>query len=148
MMKTVKQIKELPQKCVTIASRKGAQIALKSAKKGRWIDQSGNLRKGIILKGERRTVVGKKVYQVTMDSRMNDIFQKFTKTGMVRGTGKKKKLRKGNYYYPASQEYGFRTVNGKYIPGFHFLHDGLVDNTKVIQNTIVQVLSKEFDKLK
>lgn len=133
--KTIKRLEKLPQKCVTKAVKKGSTIPLKSARTGGWIDQSGDLRKGIILKGEKSKTKGKKVYQVTMDSGMNDRFVKITKSGK-------------RYYYPASQEYGFRLRNGGYVPGFHFLRDGLEKNSSKVQKEIVNVLSKEIDKLK
>jgi hypothetical protein len=52
------------------------------------------------------------------------------------------------YYYPASQEYGFRTRSGVYVPGFHYLKNALEDNSRKIEKEIVDVLSKEIDKLK
>jgi hypothetical protein len=125
----------LPQKVVTKAARKGAMIIRRVARKGGWIDQSGELRKGIVLKGEKAKIKGKKVYQVVMDSAKNDIFVKMTKSGK-------------RYYYPASQEYGFKTKNGGYTPGFHFLRNALVDNSRGIEKVMVDIMSKEIDKLK
>lgn len=146
--KAIRKLGTLPQKCVNKAARKGAVIPRKSAKQGGWIDQSGNLRKGIIIKAEKTTVKGKKVYQVTMDSKMNDIFQKKTMSGLrVFRRGTKSKMAEGNYYYPASQEYGFRARNGKYIPGFHFMKNALESNSGKIEKVIVEELSKEIDKL-
>jgi hypothetical protein len=144
--KAIKKLEKLPQTTVTKSARKGATIAQKSSKKGGWVDQTGNLRKGIVLKGEKAKVKGKKVYQITMDSKMNDIFQKETSSGTTTDnkTGREKK---GHYYYPASQEYGFRTRNGGYVPGFHFLRDGIVENKPKIEKTIIETLSKEIDKL-
>jgi hypothetical protein len=125
----------LPQKCVSKAARQGATIAKKAAIKGGWIDQSGEMRKGILLKGEKSKVKGRKVYQVSIDAAQNDIFVKMTKSGK-------------RYYYPASQEYGFKTKNGGYTPGFHFMRDALVENKNSVEQKIVDVLSKEIDKLK
>lgn len=132
--KTIKQLGKLPQKCVTKAAKKGATIALKAAKaKAPYL--TGALEEGIILKGEKSKVKGKKVYQVTMNPAMNDIFVKYTKDGK-------------RYYYPASQEYGFLTKNGGYVPGVHFLRDSIVDNKAQIERTIVEVLAREIDKLR
>lgn len=132
--KTIKQLGKLPQRCVTKAAKKGATIALKAAKaKAPYL--TGALEEGIILKGEKSKVKGKKVYQVTMNPAMNDIFVKYTKDGK-------------RYYYPASQEYGFLTKNGGYVPGVHFLRDSIVDNKAQIERTIVEVLAKEIDKLR
>lgn len=132
--KTIRKLGKLPQKCVTKAAKKGAQIALKAAKqKAPFL--TGALEEGIILKGEKTRRKGKKVYQVTMNPAMNDVFVKTTKDGK-------------RYYYPASQEYGFITKNGGYVPGFHYLRDSLVDNKERIEKTVVDVLAKEIDKLR
>ena len=132
--KTIRKLGKLPQKCVTKAAKKGAQIALKAAKqKAPFL--TGALEEGIILKGEKTRRKGKKVYQVTMNPAMNDVFVKTTKDGK-------------RYYYPASQEYGFITRNGGYVPGFHFLRDSLVDNKEKIEKTVVEVLAREIDKLR
>lgn len=134
LQNTIKQLGKLPQKCVTKASRKGATIALKSAKQNTPVDQ-GELQSGIILKGEKSKVKGKKVYQVTMDDKKNDIFAKESKSGK-------------RSYYPASQEYGFFARGGSYIPGFHYLKKSLESNKNAIEREVVDVLSKEIDKLK
>lgn len=132
--RTIRKLGKLPQKCVTKAAKKGAQIALKAAKaKAPFL--TGALEEGIILKGEKLRKRGKKVYQVTMNPAMNDVFVKTTKDGK-------------RYYYPASQEYGFITKNGGYVPGFHYLRDSLVDNKERIEKTVVDVLAKEIDKLR
>ncbi len=132
--KTIRKLGKLPQKCVTKAAKKGAQIALKAAKqKAPFL--TGALEEGIILKAEKTKKKGKKVYQVTMNPAMNDVFVKTTKDGK-------------RYYYPASQEYGFITKNGGYVPGFHYLRDSLVDNKERIEKTVVDVLAKEIDKLR
>lgn len=133
--KMIKKLGQLPQKVVTKAARKGTQIALKSAKKDAPEDV-GNLKKGIVLKGEKSKIKGKKAYQVTFDRAMNTFFVKMSKDGKKR------------YYYPASQEFGFMTKDGGYVPGFRYLKKSIVDNDTSIEKTIVDVLSKEIDKLK
>lgn len=134
LQKTINKLGKLPQKCVTIAARKGANIALKSAKQNAPVD-SGNLRKGLVQKSEKTKTKAKKVYQVTFNAAMNDVFAKESKSGK-RG------------YYPASQEYGFFARNGRYIPGFHYMKKSLEENNTKIEREIVDVLSKEIDKLK
>ena len=149
LVKTIKKLEVLPQKVVTKSARKGAKIAQDGAKQGGWVDDTGNLRKAIKLKGERSRLKGKKVYQVSVDPKgeMNSTFQKQTKTGTIIDN-KTGKTRKGSYYYPASIEYGFRTVNGGYVPGFHFMRDGMTENKQLIERTIISNLSKEIDNLK
>jgi HK97 gp10 family phage protein len=127
----IKQLGKLPQKCVTKAAKDGATIALQSARANAPMD-SGELKNGIILRGERRVKVGKKMYDVMMDPAKNDIFVKVTADGT-------------RYYYPASQEYGFVTADGGYVPGYHFLRNSITHNARVIEDTIVSVLSKEID---
>lgn len=123
---------KVPQNAVTKAARSGANIALKAARAKSPID-TGNLKKGIILKGERRSVPGKKVYDVEIDPAMNDVFVKVSKAGK-------------RSYYPASQEYGFFARDGSYIPGFHYLKNSIEDNAEVIENRIIEVFSQEIDK--
>lgn len=132
--RTIKQLGKLPQKTVTPAAKKGATIALKSAReKAPW--RFGDLANGIVLKGERLRQRGKKVYQVTMDASKNDLFVKTTKDGK-------------RYYYPASQEYGFITKDGGYVPGYHYLRDSIDDNKAEIERTVVDELAKRIDKLR
>ncbi|ALC92063.1 hypothetical protein AM500_21390 [Bacillus sp. FJAT-18017] len=131
--KTLKTLERLPQKCVTKAARKGGTIALRAAKKNAPVD-SGNLKKGLVLKGERAKIKGKKVYQVTLDKSMNDVFVKESSTG-------------NRSYYPASQEYGWMDQYGKYTPGFRYMRKSLDDNNEKIEETVVEVLTKEIDKL-
>jgi hypothetical protein len=134
LLKSMKRLEKLPQKVVTKAVQKAIKLPLAQAKKGGWIDQTGSLRRGIIKKAERKRVAGKKVYQVTFDDKMNDVFVKMTKDGK-------------RYYYPASQEYGFRTKNGGYVPGFHFLKEGLESTAPSFEKTVVNEMSKEIDKI-
>lgn len=131
--KSIKKLGKVPQKCVTPAARKGMNIALKSARKNAPVD-TGELRKGMKLAGEKARVKGKKVYQIVFDRAKNDIFQKKNKDGKVTG------------YYPFSQEFGFFAKNGRYIPGYHFISKGLNDNTGAITKKIVDEMGKQIDK--
>jgi HK97 gp10 family phage protein len=133
--KMIKKLGQLPQKVVTKAARKGAKIAQKSAKSDAP-EEVGNLKKGIVLKGERSKIKGKKIYQVTFDRAMNTFFVKMSKDGKKR------------YYYPASQEYGFMNRDGSYTPGYRYLKKSIENNENKIEKEIVDELSKEIDKLK
>jgi hypothetical protein len=145
--KTIRKLGQLPQTVVTKAAKEGIKIAHKAAKLGKWKDRTGNLRRGLVIKGEKSRIKGKKVYQVTLNKKMNSIFQKTTSTGMTRDN-KTKKARKGVYYYPASIEYGFRHVNsGRNIPGVHYLRDGLVENKTAFEKKVVTTMQKEIDKV-
>lgn len=131
--KMIKEMEKLPQKCVTNSAKDGAKIALGAAKQKAPKGETGNLKEGIILKGEKKKVNGKKVYGIMMDPKMNDVFVK-------ESNGKR-------YYYPASQEFGFITRNGKKTPGKHFLRDSLIDNKEQIENKVVERLAREIDKV-
>ncbi|SDM17440.1 HK97 gp10 family phage protein [Bacillus sp. OK048] len=132
--KTIKQLGQLPQKVVTKAARQGASVSLKAARANAPVD-SGDLKKGIKLVGERTKIKGKKVYQVTLDKALNHVFVKESKAGK-------------RAYYPASQEYGFLTRDGRYVPGYRYLRKSIEDNDKQIQDKVLDVMGKEIDKLK
>lgn len=132
LLKGFKKIGQVPQKHVTSSSRKAMNIVLKSSRANAPYYE-GYLEKGMKLKGERSRVKGKKVYQVIFNPDMNHIFQKPNKQGKITG------------YYPVSQEYGFFAKNGRYIPGYRFIHDSLIDNTSKIEKTIVSEMQKKID---
>lgn len=133
LQKSIKKLGQVPQKCVTPAAKKGMNIAIKAARKNAPID-TGELKKGMKLVGEKSSTKGKKVYQVVFDRAKNDIFQKKNKEGKVIG------------YYPASQEYGFFAKNGRYIPGYHFMKKAMEDNSGAISQKIVDEMGKNIDK--
>lgn len=133
-IKMIRDVGELPQKCVTKAAKKGIQIAKADAKSGGWVDQTGYLRKAIKEKAEKTRIKGKKVYDLWPDPKFNDVFVKTSKNGK-------------RAYYPASIEYGFKTKNGGYAPGFKFLNNALTDNKNQIEKVIIQTLTDEIDKL-
>lgn len=133
LQKSIKALGEVPQKVVTTAARKGMNVALKSAK-GTAPEDTGYLKKGMKLVGERSRHKGKKVYRIAFDPAMNDVFQKKNEAGKVTG------------YYPISQEYGFFARDGKYIPGFYFVHKSLTSNKSKIEKTIVDEMGKQIDK--
>ncbi|RKN86745.1 HK97-gp10 family putative phage morphogenesis protein [Paenibacillus ginsengarvi] len=130
--RTFKQLGKVPQTAATKSARAGASIAQKSAKANAPVDE-GNLKQGIIMKRERRTKQGKAVFDVMMDPAKNDIFVKISKSGK-------------RSYYPASQEYGFLTVDGGYVPGYRFLRNSVTENAEAIRKKIVETAGKEVDK--
>ena len=91
--RSLKKLGEVPQKHVTSSARKGMNISLKDARANAPYD-TGALKKGMKLKGERSRVKGKKVYQV--------IFDLSTIT-----YSKRKTRRQNNRILSVSQEYGF-----------------------------------------
>jgi len=130
--RSLKQLGKVPQKHVTASAKKGMNIALKDAKANAPYD-TGDLKKGIKLVGERSRTKAKKVYRTVFDRDMNDVFQKKNAEGKITG------------YYPISQEYGYFARNGKYIPGYRFIADSLTDNVGSIEKTVVSTMKKKID---
>lgn len=130
--RAIRRIGKVPQKAVTKAARAGARVALRDARANAPED-TGDLKKGIVMRAERRTKIGKKMFDVKLDPAKNDIFVKESKEGK-------------RSYYPASQEYGYLTVNGRYIPGFRYLRKSIDNNRREIERAVVEVGVKEIDK--
>ncbi|GAA0763863.1 HK97-gp10 family putative phage morphogenesis protein [Clostridium sartagoforme] len=131
--RSLKKLGEVPQKHVTSSVKKGMNIAFKDAKSNSPIE-TGELKSGIKMVGEKSRIKGKKVYQIVFDRAKNDVFQKKNKEGKVTG------------YYPASMEYGFFAKNGRYIPGYHFLKKALEKKSKKIEKTIIEEMQRKIDK--
>lgn len=132
LQKDLEKLGKVPQKHVTASAKKGMNIAYRDARANAPYD-TGMLKKGIKLVGEKSKNKGKKVYRVVFDRAYNDIFQKKNKEGKVTG------------YYPVSQEYGYFAKNGRYIPGFRFIRDSLTDNVQKIEDTIVDTMKGKID---
>jgi len=133
LQKSLEKLGKVPQKHVTSAAKKGMNIELKAAKAAAPVD-TGMLRKGMKLIGEKSKYKGKKVYRIVFDRAYNNIFQKPNKQGKITG------------YYPVSQEYGFFAKNGRYIPGYRFIHATFESNTSRIEKTIVSEMKKKIDQ--
>lgn len=131
--RSLKRLGETPQKHVTSSVRKGMNISFKDAKAKAPIE-TGELKGGIKMIGEKSRIKGKKVYQIVFDRAKNDVFQKKNKEGKVTG------------YYPASMEYGFFAKNGRYIPGYHFLKKALEENSSKVQKTIIEDMQNKIEK--
>lgn len=140
LQKSLKTLGKVPQKHVTAAARKGMNPVLKDAKANAPYD-TGALKKGMILKGERSRYKGKKVFDVVFDDKMNDVFRKPIQDPGSRG-GKGNKTS----YYPISQEYGYFAGNGKFIPGFRFIHDSLATNAQRASKIMVETMTKKIEQ--
>lgn len=127
-----RELGKVPQTTVTKAAKAGASIAWKSAKAKAPVD-IGELQGGIILKAEKRTRAGKKVYDIMMNPAKNAVFVRMTKDGK-------------RYYYPAAQEFGYMLVNGGYMPGLHFLRNSLTHNKEAIEQKVIEVALTAIDK--
>lgn len=129
----LKKLGKVPQKHVTSSAKKGMNLVLRGAKSNAPVD-TGDLKRGIILSGEKSKYKGKKVYRIIFDPAMNDIFQKKNAEGKITG------------YYPISQEYGFFARNGRYIPGYRFIHDSLADNAGQMERVIIKEMKAKIDQ--
>lgn len=130
-----KAIGGITKKQLTPAVRKAVKPILQAARDNAPVD-TGALKKGIVLKGERNRGL-KKVFQVTFDRKKNDIFVKGLNED---GSGKRA-------YYPASQEYGFRKRNGAgKVPGKHFLRKAAEQQEDKVPDAIVDNLMSEIQK--
>lgn len=132
LQRLMRRLGAVPQKVANKAARSGAAIARKAAKSNAPVD-TGELKKGLIMKAERRVKRGKKVYGIMMDPKKNDLFVKVSKSNK-------------RSYYPASQEYGW-TTNGKYTPGYRYLRHALENNTRKIEQKVIETAGKEIDKI-
>lgn len=130
--KSMKKLGKIPQKHVTSTSKKAMKPALTKSRANAPYD-TGQLKKGVVMVGEKAKAKGKKAYRIVFDDKMNDVFQKPNKEGKVTG------------YYPVSQEYGFFAKNGRYIPGYRFIRDSFIDNVSSMEKTIVSEMKKKID---
>ena len=87
----------------------------------------GHLRAGLIVAPgrEKSKTYGKVVNDIVFDAAMNDVFVKMSKAGK-------------RYYYPASQEYGFRVEGGKRVPGLYYMRNTASAFYAVHEETIVE----------
>ena len=114
--------------------------------------KSGDLISGIVPSPweENSAYPGKIVRQVFMDAGMNDTFVKITKSGK-------------RYYYPASQEYGFRIARrstlspmqaASYgsaprqakVPGKYFMRHTFVEYSPVFLSQVADLVDEVTDK--
>lgn len=133
LQRSLKKLGQVPQKHVTASARKGMNIVLKEAR-AKAPYETGALKKGMKLQGERSRYKGKKVYKIIFDPAMNHIFQKKNQAGEIVA------------YYPISQEYGFFARNGRYIPGYRFIHDSLADNAGQMERVIIKEMKAKIDQ--
>ena len=151
LQKSLKKLGDVPQKHVTTAARKGMNIVKKQAKADAPY-LSGDLQRGIISVAEKTKVKGKKVYRIVFDRAMNDVFQhKAQGAGFryvtVKGKAVKRAVKAGDVtgYYPVSQEYGYFSRGGRYIPGFAFTRKALESKAPAVEKTIVEIMKKKID---
>lgn len=132
LKRAMDRITKLPMKVVSPAARKGANIVLRDSRQNAPVD-TGDLKRGIVLKGERSRLPGKKVFQVSFSKTMSDVFVKTSKAGK-------------RAYYPASQEFGYKLRNGEYMPGLRYMRNAADANARQVEQVIVKELTTRLEK--
>lgn len=143
---TLKRTEKIPQKAVTRAAGKGRTVVRRAVRSAAPV-WSGDLQRGIISVGERSRLRGKKVYDITFDPNMNDVFQRPVKEPGAAGSTSTKG---GHAYYPASMEYGFltRSKGGgySYFPGYHFMRDATEESGPAARHVMIETFTAELEK--
>ena len=129
---SAKRLGKIPQKFVTQSTKKAMTPILKKARANAPYD-TGDLKKGSIMVGEKSKSKAKKSYRIVFDRAMNDVFQKPNKEGKVTG------------YYPVSQEYGYYTKSGSYIPGFRFISGAFTGQASQVEKTIITEMENKME---
>lgn len=135
----LQQVEKVPAKTMTYAVKKAANVAKADAKSmapptGAGKKTTGNLRRAIGIWAEKRRT-GKKIYQLAFSKNYNDKLVKYTKTGK-------------RYYYPASQEYGFKKRgSGEKIEGKYFIRRASKDKKQELEQMIVDELANSLKSL-
>lgn len=129
-----KEITQIQKLVETAAGTLAVRIHTKAPRR------TGDLISGIIPSPweEKSQYPGKIVRQVYMDARMNDTFVKVSKNGT-------------RYYYPASQEFGFRIANRtgsqvKRVPGKYFMKNTFVDYVPSFNSDVQKLMEAVLDE--
>lgn len=98
--------------------------------------RTGDLRRGIVVSpaAERSADPAKIVRDVYIDASMNDKFVKTTRDGK-------------RYYYPASQEYGFRKVTAGRVPGRYYMRDAAVEYAAEHRDRVADGIANVLEEL-
>jgi HK97 gp10 family phage protein len=132
LMRLLRQVETVPARTMTTAVKKAANIA-KAEAKSLAPTKTGDLKRSIGIYAEKLRV-GKKVYQLAFNKNYNEKFVK------VSADGKRS-------YYPASQEYGFKTRSGGKVQGKFFLKKASKDKIRQLEQMIVDELANSLRSL-
>lgn len=137
---------EIPQLDLTDAARvsetvmhplvKASADTLAERIRAKAPNRTGTLARGIIVSpaAERSTDPVKIVRDIYFDASMNDAFVKTSMEGE-------------RYYYPASQEYGFRKVNGGHVPGRYYMRDATVEYAAEHRDRVADGIDNVLEEL-
>lgn len=136
LMKDIKKLENMPQKQITKGVRRGANVILHEARaRASKRRVTGKMSKKLTLKSERSKKRGKKVMQVTYQK-----VDKFPEAVKITKDGTR-------YYYPSSQNFGFKTRDGrKKVDGLHFLEGAMQTKGNQAAKVIVDEIGKEIEK--
>lgn len=135
LIKDINKLEKMPQKEISKGARRGANVILHDARSrasARHI--TGKMSKKLRLKAERSKKRGKKVFQITYPKA-----DKFPEAVKITKDGTR-------YYYPSSQNYGFKTVDGDKVEGLHFLEGAMKSKSKQAAKVMIEEIGKEIDK--
>jgi len=130
LVDSIDRLGNLPRKHVRAAARKASQKVLTATRKIAP-RKTRALKKGITKKEEKSRTPGKAVFDIRMDSKKNDVFVK-------EYNGKRA-------YYPASQEYGFKTRSGRKVQGKYYFKRAAEQSKGQFEREVIQELSKRID---
>lgn len=145
LIKDIKKLENMPQKQITKGVRRGANVILREARAiAKTRHKTNKMWKKLTLKPERSKRRGKKVMQVTYQK-----VEKFPEAVKITKDGTR-------YYYPASQNFGFKTrlgtgkkrkKNGKEkVEGLNFLSGAMERKYNEASKVIIEEIGKEIDK--
>lgn len=152
LAESIRKIGGVPKKYVTQASKKAMTPVLKKAIKDAPED-TGALKEGIIMVGEKSRLTSKKVYRIVFDKSMNHIFQKKAKyaTHTVTYHGWSRRVKDvrqeaNTSYYPISQEYGYFKKNGEKVKGKFFVGNAFEEKASGVEATIIKEVKRKIDQ--
>ena len=131
VLKLLEEVNTTSMKHVTTASKAGSKIALDDAKANAPVGDTGDLKRGIVRKAEKKRTRGKKVYRISFSDNPNFI--------------KESSRSKKRFFYPTIVEYGYVTKSGKVVPGRAFMRDAIDKNRERIRKATLKAM---YDKLK
>lgn len=136
LIRDIEQLENMPQKQITSGVRAGTKVILKEAKSiAKQRRKSGKMWKKLTLKAEKTRKKGKKVIQVTYPKT-----ERFQEAVKVTKDGKR-------YYYPSSQNFGFKTKDGDRVEGLKFFQKSMQNKGDDAAKVIVEEIGKEIDKM-
>lgn len=133
LIKDISKLDKMPQKQITKGVRRGTNVILKEAR-ARAPKLTGKLRRKLTLKPEKSKKRGKKVMQVTFQS-----VEKFPEAVKITKDGTR-------YYYPSSQNFGFKTRDGGKVEGLHFLEGAMQAKSGQAARVMIDEIGKEIEK--